>query len=93
MRAEARAARAEAQPAEGEAEEQPAPADRAAKCLADRERRNAGYLAREGKLVYLWGGVHPLGGVAPDATDTPLLLRVELPPGQGSATGRCRPRR
>ena len=83
MRAEARAARAVAQPAEAEAEEQPTPADREAKYLADRERRNAGYLAREGKLVYLWGGVHPLGGVAPDATDTPLYLRVELPPGQG----------
>lgn len=84
IRAEARAARAEAKPAEAAAETAPLPdVNMASNYLIDRERRVAESLAREGKLVYLWGGVHPLGGVAPDATDTPLYLRAELPPGQG----------
>ena len=30
--------------------------------------------AREGSLVFLWGGCHKIGGVAPDETDTPLML-------------------
>ena len=89
MRAEARAARGEVNPAEvvaATAPPRPSQAELIDQYLEDRERRTAEYLVQEGRRVYLWG-VHPVGGVAPDATDTPLYLRTECTGSRAAVLG------
>jgi hypothetical protein len=44
---------------------------------ARNERLNAEDASRWGRVVWLWGGRHPIGGHPPDETDRPVYLRAD----------------
>ena len=83
-RAKEERAKAEAEAAQAKAQERQMPPmtpEREAlleKYALERERYNAEHAAREKAVVYLWGGCHKIGGVRPDATDTPMMLLYDM---------------